>query len=88
MVETATDRLIALARKHGWTVNDNRQFGTVWFQRGIEWAHLGTDAGHERVLSAQGGIRGRPTRYWVAGHVAGLDADRRPNRGQVLAEHL
>lgn len=86
---TATDRLIALARDNGWTVRDNRHIGTVWFQRGpVEWAHLGTDVGRERVLSASGGVLGRIGRYWTSGRTEFRLGATKVDRGAVLAEHL
>lgn len=63
----ATDRLVELGREHGWTVTDDRrERGVAWFTRGPEYAHLGTDAEGDRVLSASGGVGGRATAHWVA----------------------
>ncbi|WP_319455142.1 MULTISPECIES: hypothetical protein [unclassified Mycobacterium] len=82
-----TDRLVELGREHGWTVTDNRHVGTVWFARGPEYAHLGTDAAGDRVLSAHGGVHGRPTRFWAAGNDVGLGV-RVGDRAAVLANCL
>lgn len=88
MPETVTDRLVALARQNGWGVDDRRHIGIVWFHRGpVEWAHLGTDAQGDRVLSASGGIKGRPTRYWVSGRTNAIGAAH-TDRAAVLAERL
>lgn len=88
MPETLTDRLVTLAQLNGWAIDDRRQIGLVWFSRGpVEWAHLGTDAEGERVLSACGGIKGRPTRYWVSGRTTQLGAAH-TDRAAVLAERL
>lgn len=81
MPETTTDRLVALAVEHGWTVDDRRHIGIVWFERGVEWAHLGTDAAGDRVLNASTGVFRRMARYWVAGRGEGRD-DHRAGRSR------
>jgi hypothetical protein len=83
----ATDRLLELARAHGWTVDDRRAAGLAYFTRGVEYAHLGTDAKGDRVLSAYGGVNGRPSAHWVAGRSLGL-AEPTPERGEELAARL
>lgn len=59
MAETITDRLITHARKHGWTVTDDRATKvTAWFVRGEQYALLGTDItgtrGAHRIRRRQG----------------------------------
>ncbi|ORA24874.1 hypothetical protein [Mycobacterium aquaticum] len=76
---SVTDRLIAWARKYGWRVDDRRPTaGVVWFKRGLEYAHLGTDREGARVLSAYGGVQGRPVLHWAASR----------DHARELANHL
>ena len=77
MAETITDRLVAHARKHGWTVTDDRAtYATAWFERGPQYAHLGTEVTGTQAFAAYGGVKGRPTRFWSGGeHLARRLAD-------------
>ena len=75
MAETVTDRLVAWGLQHGWTVTDDRATHvTEWFVRGEQYALLGTDITGTRVLTAYGGVKGRPGRpgrFWSGGEHLG-----------------
>ena len=59
------NRLVRLAGEHGWTVDDRRFFGVLWFKRDPAYVHLGVNAAGEPQSFYYGEQR-RPARFWAA----------------------